>query len=128
MPSEPGALLNVRTLRLTPSDVARGAAEAVDFERAAASAWSDAPGEEAEAIRTIVRASLIRLLSTDVWMPGSIRFAGGRLDVRLTIELDNPLDTSLAEARAELDRQRSVARGRLLALLAQLEVDDAPAP
>lgn len=98
----------------------------VDFERAAALAWSEAPDEETEAARTIVRAALLRLLSTDAWMPGSIRFGAGRLDVRLTIEVDHDPDFALAEARAELRRQKSVARERLLALLAQLEVDDAP--
>lgn len=128
MPSPAGATLTVETLRLSPGDVARGAKELVDFERAAASAWSHVPGEETEAIRTIVRAALLRLLSTDVWMPGSIRFGGGRLDVRLTIEVDTDPGFALAEARAELARQKSAARERLVALLAQLEVDDAPAP
>lgn len=126
MPSTGGAVVEVRTLRLSAGDVARGAKELVDFERAAALAWSEAPDEETEAARTIVRAALLRLLSTDAWMPGSIRFGAGRLDVRLTIEVDHDPDFALAEARAELRRQKSVARERLLALLAQLEVDDAP--
>jgi hypothetical protein len=125
VPSETGALLNIRTLRLTPGDVARGAKELVDFEHAAASSWSDARGDEAEDVRTIVRAALVRLLSFDAWMPGSVRFGGGRLDVRITIELDNELDTSVAEARAELRRQRSIARERLLASLAAQEEDNA---
>lgn len=123
-----GTLLTVETLRLSPGDVARGAKELVDFERAAASAWAEASDDDTENARTVVRAALLRLLSTDAWMPGSIRFGQGRLDVHLTIEVDNDPDMAIAEARAELRRQKSIARGRLVALLAQLEEDDAPSP
>jgi hypothetical protein len=126
VPSTGGAAVEVKTLRLSAGDVARGAKELVDFERASALAWSEPREEEKETAPTLARPALLRLLATDAWMPGSIRFGAGRLDVRLTIEVDHDPDFALAEARAELVRQKSVARERLLALLAQLEVDDAP--
>jgi hypothetical protein len=98
----------------------------VEVERAAASAWKEVPGAEQEQVRTIVRAALFRLLGTDSWMPGSITLAGGRIDVRLTIEVDGDGDRAIAEARAELAILRRQARRRLVALLRDLGEDDAP--
>lgn len=128
MPSGVGTRLTVEVLRLTASDVARGAQELVELERAAASAWKEAPDEEQERIRTIVRAALFRLLRSDHWMPGAIGFAGGRIDVRLTIEVDRDADIALAEARAELAALRNEARKRLIALLADLGEDEDDGP
>lgn len=98
----------------------------VEFERAAATAWHQASHERREAALTMVRAALVRLLQDDAWVPGSVRVDGSRIDVHLTIEMefDNYTDTIEAVVNAELARDKRQARDRLVALLAELEVDD----
>ena len=116
-----GASLAVEVLRLNPGDIARGAKELVALERDSLAAWPAATEGEREHVRTVVRAALLRLLATDHWMPGAVRFGQGRLDVRLTIELDATAEAVLAEARAQLAEETARARVRLVALVAELE-------
>ena len=128
MPSGPGARLTVEVLRLTPGDVARGAKELVEFEATAAATWRQASEDRKQAALTLVRAALVRLLQNDGWVPGSVRVDGSRIDVHLTIEMDFDIDTIESLVNEQLTADKRQARDRLVALLAELEVDDATAP
>lgn len=115
--------LGVTVARLNPGDVARGAKELVDYERLCASAWLTRTPDERDAIRTIIRAGLIRLLETDDWIPGSVFERSGRIDVHMTFEVTGDLLRAAAK-RPEVLEARRRTRARLVELLAELERAD----
>lgn len=116
--------MTVEVMQLSVSDVARGARELVEAEALSTREWAAATEPQREDVRCIVRAALLRLLDNPAWLPGSVRMSAGRIDVRLTIELDSDIEHQAARSRAELRRQRVETRHRLLALAEQLQDDD----
>lgn len=116
--------LKVTVLQLNAAAVSRNAAELASWEVDAAKAWREAEVEARNEVRLIVRAALFRLLTSSNWLPGAVKVsAGGRLDIRLTIQLDTDVERSLALSRAELIEQRQETRRQLLALADELAHD-----
>lgn len=119
-----GAWVEVVYFHLTASEIARGAADAVKWEREATAEWKRAKAAgEVTATRDIVQMALWRLLSNSNWMPGSVRSAR-RVEVRIAIEMDSEIEGVRRRARAHLADQITRTRADLQRLEAQL-VDEA---
>lgn len=116
--------MTVQVVQMSVSDVARGAKELVEHEALSMREWSAAAEPEKEDVRCIVRAALLRLLDNPAWLPGSVRMTAGRLDVRLTIELDGDVERQATLSRDEMRRRRVETRNRLLVLAEQLQDDE----
>lgn len=129
MPDKPATTLGVQVLRMSPGDLARATDDLIDFERASMTEWRDEP--DRGHVRTVVRAALLRLLSTDGWMPGAVKASQGRIDIRLTVEFDGDVETLMGFVqeieRKELAVKVERARANLVQLVRRLEEDESSA-
>ncbi len=115
--------MHVDVVSMSVSNVARQAQQLVEREMRSVQEWASTTDSERESVQAVVRASLLRLLDDPGWLPGSVRLSPGRIDVRLTIELYSDTEQQARVSRAEMRVLRQVARERLLALAAQLQLE-----
>lgn len=129
--AEGGYTMTIQVAQMTVGDVSRTSLSQGSWELAAMREWQSATPEWQGDVRAIVRAALMRLLSSPSWLPGAVRCSGGRLDLRIVIELDAETERHRAEdismTFAEIRELRAAARRRLLALADELvEEDEVP--
>lgn len=62
-------------------------AEQEAFLRASYAEFRKMTEDEREALVAVVRSTLIRLATTDNWIPGAVAFSKGRIDMHVSIDL-----------------------------------------
>ncbi len=123
------AWMEAQVFYLSPSDIARGANAIVEWEQLCTRLWAEADAAGQEDARTIVRAAIIRLMSSAHWMPGAVAIRPGRLEIRIAIEMDAEGEGIHSRGLRELAHDLNRAKEGLVSLAAELEGDeDAPTP
>lgn len=121
--------MEAQVFHLTPGDIARGANAIVEWEQLCARLWAEADAAGQEDARTIVRAAIIRLMSSPHWMPGAVAIKPGRLEIRIAIEMDAEGEGIHTRGLAQLAHEVGRAKDGLVSLAADLESDgDAETP
>jgi len=119
-----GAWMEAQVFYLSPADIARGANALVEWENMANKLWSEADAAGQDDARTIVRAAILRLMSSPHWMPGAVQIKPGRLEIRIAIAMDAEGEALRSRGVAELARDLGRAREGLVGLAKELAQGD----
>jgi len=121
---EDGMWIGVRMLYLSPTDIARGAADAVKAERVAINSWNSVESSDWPVLQQAIRAALLRLLlAGNDWMKGSVEVKPGRLEIRIAVEMGHN-EVDAAAVRRAVEVALADTKEGLQALAADLEGDD----
>lgn len=96
---------------LTYGDIARGAKAAVEWEQICTRLWVEMSGPERRQAHTIVRAALLRLLTSEDWMQGAVKVEGGqRLEIHISVEMDPHTETDRLRGLVKLTKDVQESR------------------